>query len=90
MPQRSAWVRSIGIGTNEMMQRPSGMPAQTACQVVPMTVAARAMSVAIRTSTPFGPQHVDQEEAGQERAEDAADHPPGVDLPIAPPVRLVR
>ena len=29
----------------------------------------------------LGPEVVDQDEPGQERAEDAADHPPGIDLP---------
>ena len=29
---------------------------------------------------PLGAEHVDQDEAGQERAEDAADHAPGVHL----------
>ena len=56
------------------------MPAQTACQTEPSRVAPKAMVVPRTRITPLVPEDVDQEKAGQERAEDAADHPPGVDL----------
>ena len=56
------------------------MPAQIACQIEPSMVAPSAMIVPRTRITPLVPSVVDQDEAGQEGAEDAADHPPGVDL----------
>ena len=44
--------RSSGSGTNAIMQRPSGMPAQAACQIEPSTVAASARTVARRAGSP--------------------------------------
>ena len=67
-------------GVNARAQSPSGMPAQIACQVGPNMVAQNAIIVPRTRITPFVPEKVDQHEAGQERAEDAADHPPGINL----------
>src|SRR5437879_5716198 len=50
MPQLSPWLTNQGRGTNAITQRPSGTPAQAACQAVPSAVAASA-SIVPRTRT---------------------------------------
>ena len=64
------------------------MPAQIACQVGPNMVAQNASSVPRTRITPLVPSTLIRTKPGQERAENAADHSPRIDLPIAVPVRL--
>ena len=67
------------------------MPAQAACQTDAEHRRREGQHRAEDQQQALGPQQVDQHEPGQERAEDAADHAPGVDLadrragPLAPP-----